>query len=120
MRRAAVAALAMIASVGLAGIAICAESPEKSVTGNLRDTYCYGVMDAHGSSHKECAITCAKKGIPVGLEEKGSGKIYVLLPKKNGQPLPDSVISRMEDEVTVTGHEYDKGGTTFLTVDSVK
>jgi hypothetical protein len=34
--------------------------------------------------------------------------------------MPDDVISRMEDEVTVTGEEYDKGGVKYLTVQSVK
>ena len=36
------------------------------------------------------------------------------------EPLPESVISRMEDQVTVTGKEYTKNGVDYLTVDSVK
>jgi hypothetical protein len=76
-------------------------------------------MGAHGPSHHECAMTCAKAGIPVLLVEK-SEKYYVLLPAKNGQSLPTDIIQKMEEQVTVTGHVYDKGGVRFLTVESVK
>jgi hypothetical protein len=34
--------------------------------------------------------------------------------------MPDYVIDKMEDEVTVTGEEYDKGGVKYLTAQSVK
>lgn len=120
MKRFAVAGLGLIVGLGLAALAFGAENPEKSVTGSLLDTYCYGTMGAHGASHQKCAIACAKKGIPVGLQEKGTDKIYVLLPNKDERPLPDDIINKMEHEVTVTGHEYTSGGVTFLTVDSVK
>jgi hypothetical protein len=93
---------------------------QKSVTGTLEDSFCYTTLGAHGAGHKTCATNCAKKGIPVALVEKGTDKMYILLPPKNDEPLPDSVISRMEDEVTVTGNEYEKGGITYLTADSVK
>jgi len=119
MTRIGVASLGLLLGLGFAGVSL-ADTPEKSVTGTLIDTFCSVVTGAHGPSHKQCAIGCAKKGIPVGLEEKGTGKIFVLLPQKNAQSLPDDVINRMEEEVTVTGHEYSKGDATFLTVDSVK
>ena len=91
-----------------------------TVTGTLEDSFCFVTLGAHGPGHKQCATNCAKKGIPVALVEKGTGKMYILLPPKNEEPLPDDVISRMEDEVTVTGNEYEKGGITYLTADSVK
>ncbi len=54
------------------------------------------------------------------LIEKGTEKSYVLLPNKDASPLPDSVTSRMEDEVTVTGKTYSKNGTEYIVVESVK
>jgi hypothetical protein len=119
MNRPTKLALALIVSIGLAGIAI-ADGGETSVTGNLRDSYCYGTMGAHGAGHKACAIKCASAGIPVLLVEKGTDKSYILLPDKDASALPQSVISRMEDEVTVTGKEYSKNGTQFIVVESVK
>ena len=109
--------LSMAVPLWLAGMVSAAE---KSVTGTLEDSFCYVTMGAHGPSHQKCAQLCAKKGIPVSLVEKGTGTMYVLLPPKNDEPIPDSITSRMEDEVTVTGDEYDKGGAHYLTVKAVK
>ena len=71
-------------------------------------------------THAECALKCAQKGIPVGLVEKGTEKMYILLPPKNEQTMPDDVMKNMEKEVTVTGKSYSKDGVEFLTVDAVK
>jgi hypothetical protein len=56
----------------------------------------------------------------VALIEKGTEKSYILLPNKDESPLPDSVVQRMEDQVTVTGKEYNKNGTEYIVVESVK
>jgi hypothetical protein len=112
--------LRLIIALALTGMALAADTAEKSVTGNLEDTYCYGTMGAKGAGHKQCAIKCASAGIPVTLIEKGTDKSYILLPNKDASPLPATVTSRMEDEVTVTGKEYSKNGTEYLVVESVK
>jgi hypothetical protein len=91
-----------------------------NVTGEVIDTFCYTAMGAKGTSHKQCGIDCAKKGIPVGLLEKGTEKIHILLPTKDKTALPDEVVNKMGETVTVTGHPYSKGGVAFLTVESVK
>jgi len=117
MKAVTVLCLAVLLSFGLAAGAFAADA---TVTGHLRDSFCYLGMGAHGPSHQKCAIGCAKAGIPVLLVQDKTDKSYVLLPPKNAQPLPDSIINKMEDEVTVTGKEYSKGGVRFLTVESVK
>lgn len=117
MNKVATAVAGVVLALGLTGIASAAE---KSVTGTLEDSFCYVTMGAHGASHKKCATACARKGIPVSLVEKGTDKMYVLLPPKNDEPLPDSVLSKMEDEVTITGDEFSKGGVEYLTVKTVK
>ena len=125
MRKAMIAGLAGVAglgamlAIGIAGSGIAADT-QKSVTGNLEDTFCYTVVGAHGASHAECALKCAQKGIPVGLVEKGTEKMYILLPPKNEQAMPDDVLKNMEKEVTVTGKSYSKDGVEFLTAESVK
>jgi len=113
----ALSSLGLLLSTSVAATALGAET---SVTGHLRDSFCFLTMGAHGPSHKDCASACAKAGIPVLLVEDKTDKYYVLLPPKNAQSLPAAVINKMEDDVTVTGTEYSKGGTTFLTVNSVK
>src|SRR6202051_4983059 len=84
-----------IARLAMAGDA------QKSVTGSMEATFCYNVVGAHGAGHAQCALKCAQKGIPVGLVEKGTQKIYILLPPKNEQAMPDEVLKNMEKEVTV-------------------
>ncbi|HLK85017.1 MAG TPA: hypothetical protein VKT27_00800 [Candidatus Binataceae bacterium] len=113
-----VAAGTMLLSAG-AGRAI-ADAATKAVTGTLEDSFCYNVVGAKGAGHAQCALKCARKGIPVALVEKGTEKTYVLLPPKNDEPLPEDVLKNMEKEVTVTGKSYSKGGVEFLTVESVK
>jgi hypothetical protein len=120
VKRLANFALALFVAIGLVGAAYAADSSDKSVTGTLEDSYCYGTMGAKGAGHKECAMKCAQKGIPVVLIEKGTEKSYIVLPPKNESPLPESVLKHMEDEVTVTGKEYSKNGVDYLTVESVK
>ena len=93
---------------------------DTTVTGHLRDSFCFLTMGAHGPSHHDCAVACAKAGIPVLLVEDNTDKYYVLMPSKDKQPLPRDLIDKMEDEVSITGREYSKGGMTFLTVESVK
>jgi hypothetical protein len=118
MKTMSVLGLGMLLSIVVAvGVASAAET---SVTGHLRDGLCYISMGASGSDHKKCATGCAKAGIPVLLEEDKTQHLYVLLPNKDAHPLPSSVTDKMEEEVTVTGQEYSKGGVTFLTVESVK
>ncbi|HLW71548.1 MAG TPA: hypothetical protein VKS22_13110 [Candidatus Binataceae bacterium] len=117
MNRIAIIAGGLLISIALAGAAGAAE---KTVTGTLEDSFCYVTLGAHGADHKKCATECAKKGIPVALVEKGSGDMYTLLPPKNDEALPSAVIDKMEDEVTVTGDQFSKGGVNYLTVKSVK
>jgi len=91
-----------------------------SITGEIIDTYCYSLMGAKGASHRQCAIDCVKKGIPAGLLENGTNKVYVLLPNKDKSPLPKEVIDKMAQKVTVTGKVYASGESQFLTIESIK
>lgn len=109
--------LSLMVPLAAAGSAFAADT---TVTGHLRDGFCYTTMGAQGPSHKKCAMGCAKAGIPVLLVDDKDSKGYILLPPKNDQALPSSVIDKMEDQVTVTGQEFTKNGIMFLTVKSVK
>ena len=117
MRKLLFASVLLTFSVVFSAVVLAADV---SVTGHLRDSFCFLTMGAQGPSHHNCAVKCAKVGIPVLLVQNNTNKYYVLMPPKNAQALPDDITSKMEQEVTVTGHEYTKGGTIFLTVESVK
>jgi len=98
---------------------VYAAEPVK-ITGEIIDTYCFALMGAKGESHRQCAIDCVKAGIPAGLLEEGTGKVYVLLPNKDKSSLPAAVIDKMAKKVTITGKVYTSGGSQFLTVESIK
>jgi hypothetical protein len=92
-----------------------------TVKGEVIDTYCYALMGAKGEGHRQCAIDCFKAGIPAGLLENGTNKVYVLLPNKDKGSLPQSaIIEKMGRQASITGKVYTSGGSNFLTVDSVK
>ena len=90
-----------------------------TVKGEVIDTYCYALMGAKGESHRQCAIDCVKAGIPAGLLEEETGKVYVLLPNKDKTGLPKGVIDKMGRMASVTGKAYTSGGSNFLTVESI-
>jgi len=94
----------------------------QSVTlkGEVIDTFCYALMGAKGESHRQCAIDCVKAGIPAGLLEEGTGKVYVLLPNKDKSGLPKGVIDKMGRMASITGRVFTTGGSNFLTVESIK
>ncbi len=98
--------------------ALAAESV--TMTGEVVDTYCYGLMGAKGESHRPCGISCAKAGIPMGLLQDGTNKLYVLLPNKDNSPLPPEVMDKMGRKATITGKIYSTGGSQFLTVESIR
>ena len=91
-----------------------------TITGEIIDTYCFALMGAKGASHRQCAINCVQKGIPAGLLEDGTNKVYVLLPNKDKSPLPKAVIDKMAQKVSISGKAYASGGSQFLTVESIK
>ena len=122
MRTLSVIIFGSMLALATSGLSLAAEGgTAKSVTGNLRDGFCNTTMGAQGASHKKCAITCAEKGIPVVMVEKGTNKSYILLPPKDDEALPKEAIEKMEDDnVTVTGKAYEKNNTNYLTVESIK
>ena len=111
----------LILGIGLVlAVGRAAPAAAETVTGEVIDTFCFASMGAKGASHKQCGMDCAKKGIPVGLLEEKTNKVYVLLPNKDKTALPDDVINKMGSTATITGKVHTTGGASFLTVESVK
>ncbi len=106
--------------LAMGGVAFAADAVPMTVTGEVIDTFCYSTAGAKGEGHRACGLACAEKGIPVALLEKGTDKVYVLLPKKNATPVPKGLVDKMGREATVTGKMYSVGGSQFLTVESFK
>ena len=90
-----------------------------TVKGEVVDLWCYLEGGDHGAGHKECAVSCAKAGNPIGLVTE-KGDIYVMMGIKDHQPGKDVLSSKMAETVTVEGTLVKKGGTQVIYVSSVK
>ncbi|MBP1686532.1 MAG: hypothetical protein H6Q33_2675 [Deltaproteobacteria bacterium] len=115
MKKCVAVGLGVFLAIAIVGIARA-----ETVTGEVVDTFCYAAMGAKGATHRQCGLDCAKKGAPVGLLENGTNKLYVLLPAKDKTAVPEAAINKMGEQVSITGKMYSNGGSTFLTVESVK
>ena len=93
---------------------------EVTIKGELVDSLCYVAMAAKGAGHKQCAMDCAKAGIPISILEDRTGKLYTVLPSKDKTGYPASVIGKMGDKVTLKGDLYENGGNQYVTVESVE
>jgi hypothetical protein len=98
-----------------------AEPQGKSVTvkGEVIDLWCYLEGGDHGADHKDCAVSCAKAGNPIGLLAE-KGEVYVMMGMKDHQPGKDVLIDKMAETVTVEGTLVKKGGSQVIYVSSVK
>ncbi len=100
---------------------VYAQAKPRTIKGEVIDTYCFALMGAKGESHRQCAIDCFKAGIPAGLLENGTNKVFVLLPNKDKTSLPQSaILEKMGRQATITGKVYTVGGSNFLTVESIQ
>ncbi len=91
-----------------------------TIKGELVDSLCYVTMHATGAGHKQCAMDCAKAGIPISMLEDETGKLYTVLPAQDKTGYPESVIARMGETVTLRGDLYENGGMRYVTVESVE
>ena len=88
------------------------------IVGTVVDTGCYMTHDAIGAKHTECAMTCAKAGIPLAIVD-GAGKLYlpVAADHKNQNA---KLMPFIEKKVKVTGVALDKGGLSGIFVKTIE
>jgi len=93
----------------------------ENVTGEVIDLSCYlhHPATSRGATHRKCAETCAKKGLPMGLlTDDGS---VVLLLEDHGNPKAyTDAIGKAADTITVDGDKVTQGGMTGIVVEAVK
>jgi hypothetical protein len=91
----------------------------ETIKGELVDQACY-TKDAKnmGDSHKECAVTCAKKGQTVALVTT-DGKVYSIAGDLAGEKNA-KMVAHMTHTVEITGDVTEKDGKMTITSDSLK
>lgn len=90
---------------------------KQKITGEVVDLACYMGMGKSGKSHAQCAVKCAKSGIPFAIKEKDSGKLYVVLfGNKKAKKEYDAIGNQAGKTITVEGMVMEKDGVSAIMV----
>jgi hypothetical protein len=84
------------------------------ITGEVLDMACYIAFNLSGPDHAECARTCIKNGLPVGIKAL-DGKAYLLIGAN--EPLNNQLADYAAKTITVKGIIRQREG--FLMLDQV-
>ena len=87
----------------------------KTIRGEIIDITCAIRHDAKGPEHEKCALYCANLGMPLGLLEDGTGKIYLILPSGHGDP-KEAVLPFISKRVKAEAIVYTAGDLTGIEV----
>jgi hypothetical protein len=93
----------------------------EKVTGEVVDLSCYlhHPATSTGSSHRKCAETCAKKGLPMGVLT-GDKQVFLLLEDHDNPKAYAAAIAKAAQQATVDGIKVNLGGVQGLVVESVE
>jgi hypothetical protein len=80
---------------------------EVSITGEVVDMVCYLDEGASGPEHADCAQTCIKMGLPVGIKAS-DGKTYLLVGEH--KPINDKLAPLAAKTITVKGKAVSRDG----------
>jgi hypothetical protein len=131
MRKVGNVVLGLVVALALVGVTSStarAQGMEKkgkevSLTGaQVIDLHCYTAGGLKGDAHKECAVACAKVGVPLGLLSQ-DGKIYVPVasgPMNNQAKLTEKLQPYAEGLVNVKGTLFERNGLLGIEIESVE
>jgi hypothetical protein len=85
---------------------------EITITGEVLDMACYIADNLSGSEHAECAKTCIRKGLPVGIKSQDDGRVYLLVGSNNS--LNDQLADYAAKTITVKGKIRSRDGFAML------
>ena len=89
-----------------------------TLTGQVVDTGCYISHDSKGPDHEKCAMTCAKKGVPLAIVDS-AGKLYLPVAMDHTNQ-NDKLMPFIEKKVKVTGTAFDKGGLNSIAIKTIE
>jgi hypothetical protein len=91
------------------------------VTGEVIDMSCYlhHPETSTGNSHRKCAETCAKKGLPMGLLTSDK-QVYLLLEDHDNPKAYAAALAKAAQQATVEGHKVNVGGVQGIVVEATE
>lgn len=112
-------AIALAGALALTTAAAAAAADK--VTGEVVDMSCYlhHPETSTGGSHRKCAETCAKKGLPMGLltSEK---QLFLLLEDHDNPKAYAGALAKAAQQATVEGDKVNLGGVQGIIVEAVE
>jgi hypothetical protein len=108
----------------ISGFALAQQKGKQiTIVGEVVESQCYitGLNGpGKGLSHKECALKCAKGGIPLSILEDKTGTLYLAgQTKKAMAGANELLIPFVAEKVTATGRVFEKGGMKMLLINKV-
>jgi hypothetical protein len=93
----------------------------EKVTGEVVDLSCYlhHPETSTGASHRKCAETCAKKGLPMGILT-GEKQVFVLLEDHDNPKAYATAIGKAAQQATVEGTKVNVGGVQGIVVQATE
>lgn len=101
------------------GIAQHHTGTETTFVGRVVGLACYLGHGTVGDSHRECALTCAKKGIPMAILDQSTQTLYLPLAKDHHEAANTELMPFVEKEVRVTGTVVEKDGMKAILLESL-
>ena len=99
-----------------------AEPKRVTVKGEIIDSWCYlsEIMWATGTAHHQCAIWCARGGVPVGILGEDETVYIVLKMEDDPDVIGHQGILRIQtNEVVVEGTLYERDTVKYLAIDTI-
>lgn len=108
----------------VSGFALAQQNGKKiTIIGEVVESQCYitGLNGpGKGLAHKECALICAKGGIPLSILEDKTGTLYLAGQTKKAQSgAYELLLPFVAEKVKVTGRVFEKGGMKMLLISKV-
>jgi hypothetical protein len=110
-----------IIRVAALGVLLAQPGLADTVTGEVIDLSCYlhHPETSKGSTHRKCAETCAKKGLPMGVLAEDGSVVLLLEDHANPKAYADA-IAKAAQSITVEGTKVSQGGLPGIVVEGVK
>src|SRR5262245_61985315 len=111
----------MALTAAMLGVGIPVARAADTVSGEVIDMSCYlhHPETSRGASHKKCAETCAKKGLPMGILTEDN-QVFLLLEDHDNPKAYATALEGAAKTITVEGKKVAQGGVNGIVVESVK
>jgi hypothetical protein len=93
---------------------------KKTFVARVVDLACYTGHGSIGDAHRECAMACAKTGIPLAILDQQAQTLYMPLSKSHHAAANAELMPFIEKDVRVTGTVSEKDGLKTIVLESIE